>query len=43
LMAACERFDHEAIRAVLLRAVVGYAPQGGLEDFILRQAARHEG
>jgi FlaA1/EpsC-like NDP-sugar epimerase len=41
LMAACERFDHEAIRAALLRAVAGYAPQGGLEDFILRQAARH--
>jgi FlaA1/EpsC-like NDP-sugar epimerase len=43
LMAACERFDHEAIRAALLRAVAGYAPQGGLEDFILRQAARHDG
>lgn len=31
---ACERFDHEAVRALLLQAVTEYAPQCGIEDLI---------
>ena len=31
---ACERFDHEAVRALLLRAVTEYTPQCGIEDFL---------
>ena len=31
---ACDAFDHEAVRAMLLRVVEEYAPQGGIEDFV---------
>ncbi|MGB7480499.1 MAG: nucleoside-diphosphate sugar epimerase/dehydratase [Burkholderiaceae bacterium] len=31
---ACDRFDYEEMRALLLRAVAGYTPQCGIEDFI---------
>lgn len=31
---ACDQFDHEAVRAILLRAVAEYAPQCGIEDLI---------
>jgi len=34
LQAECERFDHEKIRQILLRAVAEYTPQCGLEDFL---------
>lgn len=36
LMDACQAFNHAEIRSVLQRVVVEYAPQSGLEDFILR-------
>ena len=36
LMNACQTFNHQEIRSVLQRSVVEYAPQGGIEDFILR-------
>lgn len=31
---ACNAFDHEAVRTILLRVVEEYAPQGGIEDFV---------
>ncbi|WP_409030934.1 polysaccharide biosynthesis protein [Janthinobacterium sp. CG_23.3] len=31
---ACNSFDHEGVRALLLRAVVEYAPQCDIEDFL---------
>ena len=31
---ACNRFDYEAVRALLLEVVSEYAPQCGIEDFI---------
>jgi FlaA1/EpsC-like NDP-sugar epimerase len=31
---ACDQFDYEEVRALLLRAVVGYAPQCDIEDFL---------
>ncbi len=31
---ACDQFDYEEVRALLLRIVVEYAPQCGIEDFI---------
>lgn len=34
LQVECERFDHEKIRQILLRAVAEYTPQCGIEDFI---------
>ena len=36
LGAACDNFDHEAVRVLLLRIVFEYAPQCGIEDFIWR-------
>lgn len=33
---ACQRFDFEKVRELLLRLVAGYAPQCGIEDFIWR-------
>jgi FlaA1/EpsC-like NDP-sugar epimerase len=33
---ACDRFDCEEVRAVLLKAVAEYVPQCGIEDFIWR-------
>jgi FlaA1/EpsC-like NDP-sugar epimerase len=42
LEAACDRFDHEAVRALLLRIVLEYAPQCGIEDFIWRARNRAE-
>lgn len=36
LKLACDQFDYEAVRALLLRIVVGYAPQCGIEDHIWR-------
>jgi FlaA1/EpsC-like NDP-sugar epimerase len=40
LEAACDRFDYEEVRAMLLRAVAEYTPQCGIEDFIWRAAQR---
>ena len=37
---ACDRFDFEEIRALLRRAVGGYAPQCGIEDFVWREQAK---
>lgn len=37
LESACERFDYEKIRALLLQAVVEYAPQCGIEDFLWQE------
>jgi len=34
---ACSRFDYEQVRELLLRLVVEYAPQCGIEDFIWRK------
>lgn len=34
---ACDRFDYDEIRALLLRTVTGYAPQCGIEDLIWRE------
>lgn len=31
---ACDQFDHEGLRALLLRAVTEYTPQCGIEDLI---------
>ena len=31
---ACDNFDHEEVRAILLRAVEEYVPKGGIEDFV---------
>jgi FlaA1/EpsC-like NDP-sugar epimerase len=42
LEAACDRFDHEAVRALLSRIVVEYAPQCDIEDFIWRAQQRAE-
>ena len=40
LGAACDIFDHEGVRALLLRIVFEYAPQCGIEDFIWRAQNR---
>jgi FlaA1/EpsC-like NDP-sugar epimerase len=37
---ACDRFDYEEVRALLLRAVQEYAPQCGIEDFIWREQSK---
>lgn len=34
MRSACDQFDHEGVRALLLRAVAEYAPQCGIEDLI---------
>jgi FlaA1/EpsC-like NDP-sugar epimerase len=34
LETACDRFDYEEVRALLMLAVTEYAPQCGIEDFI---------
>lgn len=39
---ACEDFDHERVRKLLLDAVVEYAPQCGIEDFIWRECHTHQ-
>ena len=36
LESACNRFDFEEVRALLLKTVVEYTPQCGIEDFIWR-------
>ncbi|HCY62308.1 MAG TPA: polysaccharide biosynthesis protein [Oxalobacteraceae bacterium] len=36
LEAACDRYDHEAVRELLQQMVPGYAPQCGIEDLIWR-------
>ena len=36
LSGACDEFDHEGVRALLLKIVSEYAPQCGIEDFIWR-------
>ncbi|HWW04956.1 nucleoside-diphosphate sugar epimerase/dehydratase [Collimonas sp.] len=36
LEAACDRFDYEEVRAMLLRTVAEYVPQCGIEDLIWR-------
>ena len=33
---ACERFDYEEVRALLLQIVPAYSPQCGIEDFLWR-------
>ena len=42
LEVACNRFDHEAVRALLLRIVLEYTPQCGIEDFVWRAQHRSE-
>lgn len=37
LEGACNRFDYEEVRALLLKLVIEYSPQCGIEDFIWRQ------
>lgn len=39
---ACDDFDHERVRKLLLDAVVEYAPQCGIEDFIWRECHKHQ-
>ncbi|MGB6056006.1 MAG: nucleoside-diphosphate sugar epimerase/dehydratase [Burkholderiaceae bacterium] len=34
LTQACDQFEYEEVRALLLRAVAGYAPQCDIEDFL---------
>ncbi len=34
LNAACDRFDYEEMRSLLLKTVSGYAPQCGIEDYV---------
>jgi FlaA1/EpsC-like NDP-sugar epimerase len=36
LESACDRLDCEEVRTILLKAVVEYVPQCGIEDFIWR-------
>ncbi|PUA20519.1 nucleoside-diphosphate sugar epimerase/dehydratase [Glaciimonas sp. PCH181] len=36
---ACDKFDYEEVRSMLLRIVAEYAPQCGIEDFIWRAQA----
>ncbi|MBI3286024.1 MAG: polysaccharide biosynthesis protein [Burkholderiales bacterium] len=44
LEAACDHFDYEGVRALLLRIVDEYAPQCGIEDFIWRaQKSQRQG
>jgi FlaA1/EpsC-like NDP-sugar epimerase len=39
---ACDRFAYEEVRALLLRAVVDYMPQCGIEDFVWRSQNKSE-
>jgi FlaA1/EpsC-like NDP-sugar epimerase len=39
---ACDRFDYVEIRALLLQAVVEYAPQGDIEDLLWRENKNSE-
>ena len=41
LESACNRFAHEEVRALLLRSVVEYTPQGEIEDFIWQAENRN--
>jgi FlaA1/EpsC-like NDP-sugar epimerase len=34
---ACNRFDYEQVRSLLLRIVAGYTPQCGIEDILWRE------
>ncbi len=40
LEAACDNVDHQEVRALLMRCVHEYAPQGEIEDFIWRAENR---
>ncbi len=42
---ACDAYDHEAVRAMLLRVVEEYAPTGEIEDFVwhVQRKGRAEG
>jgi FlaA1/EpsC-like NDP-sugar epimerase len=37
LEGACDRFDYERVRELLLQAVTEYTPQCGIEDFVWRE------
>lgn len=37
---ACEQFDYEKIRSLLLQVVAEYAPQCGIEDFLWQEHSR---
>jgi len=37
LSTACDRFDYEGIRSLLSKAVSGYVPQCGIEDYVWRE------
>jgi hypothetical protein len=37
---ACEQFDYERIRILLLKVVAEYAPQCGIEDFLWQENGR---
>jgi FlaA1/EpsC-like NDP-sugar epimerase len=34
---ACDNFDYEGVRELLMQIVPGYAPQCGIEDFVWRE------
>jgi FlaA1/EpsC-like NDP-sugar epimerase len=36
LEAACERYEHETVRELLLQMVPGYTPQCDIEDLVWR-------
>lgn len=40
LRSACDRFDAEDIRTILMQTVVEYAPQCGIEDLIWRESSK---
>jgi FlaA1/EpsC-like NDP-sugar epimerase len=40
LEAACDSFEYEQVRALLLRAVQGYTPQCGIEDFVWSEQSK---
>lgn len=40
LESACDKFDYEEMRVLLLQIVVEYAPQCGIEDFVWRMQSR---
>jgi FlaA1/EpsC-like NDP-sugar epimerase len=42
LEVACDRFDYDAVRALLLRIVQEYAPQCGIKDFVWLARKRSE-
>jgi FlaA1/EpsC-like NDP-sugar epimerase len=43
LEGACEQFDYENVRALLLQTVVEYSPQCGIEDFVWRETDKSLG